>query len=309
MSAYLKSVSPTGELTAACGAVTTIGRDRANDIVLPDLQVSRQHAIIRRLGKADYYFIDSGSSNGSRVNGRRITMPTLLADGDEIAIGNTTLRFEQPAQALSFSDSLSAQATVIMDEPVIREVTLLVADIRGFTRLSEQMPIRTLTRLMSNWFEQASEAIVKNGGTVDKFIGDCVFARWEGDGASENVLRALRTACLLRDETAGLHRHFSELSEPLYIGVGINTGMASIGVGSDNTVLGDAVNVAFRLESASKELGVDVVLSEAACDALPLSCAEQAPHSLKLRGRAKAVKAVALNFAQVEQLLAQVPAG
>jgi len=307
MTAYLTYVIDGSKERVACGGVTSIGRDGGNDIVLPDPQVSRHHAMVRRLGKADYYLIDSGSSNGSRINDRRITVPTQLEDADRITIGGTTLIFEADPQQASFSHSLSMQATVIMDEPVIKEVTLLVADIRGFTRMSEQLPIRTLTRLMHHWFERANEAIVKNGGVVDKFIGDCVFARWESDSSCNNVIHALRTACSLRDITTTLHHYFPELSEPLYIGVGINTGMASIGVGSENTVLGDAVNTAFRLEGATRELGTDVVLSEDAYGSLPNCLFGDAEHSLKLKGKARAVRAVALDFSRVEALLQANP--
>lgn len=303
MSAFLNYDLEGCEERVACGRITSIGRDGGSDIVLPEPQVSRHHALVRRLGRSDYYLIDSGSSNGSSVNERRISVPTQLANGDRITIGTTTMTFEAAPQQASFSDSLSMQATVIMDEPVIKEVTLLVADIRGFTRLSEQLPIRTLTRLMHQWFERANEVIAQNCGAVDKFIGDCVFARWESDSACNNVLHALRTACVLRDLTRNLHHDFHELSEPLFIGVGINTGMASIGVGSENTVLGDAVNTAFRLESASKELGADVVLSEEAYATLPHPLAGDFGHSLKLKGKAKAVKAVALDFGQAKVLL------
>lgn len=303
MSAYLSYCLNGCEERIECGRITSIGRDNGNDIVLPDLMVSRNHALIRRLGKSDYYLIDSGSSNGSTVNERRISVPTQLVDGDQIGIGGLRLSFEAEPQQPSFSDSISMQATVIMDEPVIKEVTLLVADIRGFTCLSEKLPIRTLTRLMHHWFERANEAIVENLGVVDKFIGDCVFARWESDSSRQNVMHALRTASALRGVTAALHHDFPELSEPLCIGVGINTGMASIGVGSENTVLGDAVNTAFRLEGATRELGTDVVLSEDAYTTLPERLSGDVAHSLKLKGKAKAVRAIALEFAQVEALL------
>jgi len=80
MQAYLNFSASSGEQRIPCGVVTTIGRDRSNTIVLTDLQVSRHHALVRRLGEADYYLIDSGSANGSKVNARRLSTPTLLHD-------------------------------------------------------------------------------------------------------------------------------------------------------------------------------------------------------------------------------------
>lgn len=286
-----------------CGPVTSIGRDKGNDIVLSEPQVSRQHALIRRLGMEDYYFIDSGSSNGSRLNGRRITTPTLLADGDSITIGTTTLLFEHKAQASAFSDSISMQATMIVDEPVIKEITILVADIRGYTHLSEKLSIQTLTRVMNMWFDQTSEVIANNGGTVDKFIGDSVFARWDGECSRENIHNALRTACMLGEVTSGLYHSFSELSEPLRVGIGINAGMASVEVGSDNTALGDAVNTAFRLETASKELRTDVVLSESVYRGLPLGEWRDKAQPLHLKGKEKWVNVLGLGFEQIGSIL------
>lgn len=308
MTAYLKISDGPGTERVACGVITTIGRDKNNDIVLSDLQVSRNHAMVRRLGEDNYYLIDSGSSNGSMLNDRRITTPTLLRDADRFTIGGTAFVFEQEMGSAGFSDSLSFQATFIMDTPRIEEITILVADIRGFTSLSEQLPIQTLTRLMNQWFDQISEVIDKHAGVVDKFIGDCVFARWESDHSRENVISALRTACVVQTTTTGLSRTFPELHEPLRMGVGINTGMASLGVGSDHTALGDAVNTAFRLETATKDLGADIVMSESAYTYLPDRYWRSNEQQLRLKGKRQPVKVVGLDFAWAESMLADMQA-
>lgn len=304
MSAYLTFTQLSRTQRIACGTVTSIGRDRNSDIVLSELRVSRNHAMLRRLGEADYYLIDSGSSNGSLLNGRSLTIPTRLRNGDRIIIGSTEFVFEQDVPSMDFTDSLSFQSTMIVDAPVIKEITILVADIRGFTTLSEQLPIRTLTKLMNRWFNEVSDVIYSHDGAVDKFIGDCVFARWEHDDARANVISALRTASDLRAVTAGLHDAFSDLVSPLRLGVGINTGMASLGVGSDNTALGDAVNTAFRLESATKELEVDIVLSESAYSLLPDCFRGDHERQVKLKGKSKPVKVVGLDFERMASLLA-----
>lgn len=306
MSAYLTFTDITGTESISCGTVTSIGRDRNNDVVLTDLQVSRNHAMVRRLGEADYYLIDSGSSNGSMLNGRRITTPTLLCNADCITIGSTEFTFEQESRSGDFTDSLSFQATMIVDAPVIKEITILVADIRGFTTLSEQLPIRTLTKLMNQWFNEVSDTIYRHDGAVDKFIGDCVFARWESDDSKKNVINALQTACLLRSITTGLHGAFEELNEPLRLGVGINTGMASLGVGSDNTALGDAVNTAFRLETATKELGADIVLSESSYAILPERYWQYREQQVSLKGKRNPVNVVGLDFARAEIMLSDI---
>jgi len=304
MTAYLKFSERTDTERVPCGIVTTIGRDRSNAIVLTDLQVSRNHALVRKLGNADYYLIDSGSSNGSKVNERRISTPTLLRDGDRITIGSTQFLFEQTTRPLSFMDSLSLHKTMIVHSPLIKEITILVADIRGFTTLSEHLSIQSLTRVMNMWFDQVNDSIGKHDGTVDKFIGDCVFARWEGDDSCANVINALRTACAVSAITSGLNSTHPELIMPLRIGAGIHTGLASLGIGSENTAMGDAVNTTFRLEAATKELGVDIVLSESAYSCLPEHLWRGVEKTMKLKGKNQPVKVIGLGFDQA----ARVPA-
>jgi len=182
-----------------------------------------------------------------------------------------------------------------------------VADIRGFTTLSEQIDIRTLTKLMNTWFHQVSDAIIKHGGIVDKFIGDCVFARWESNlEQDKTVLQALAAASAIHQITYKLNETYTEVPDPITIGVGINTGAASMGIGQDNTALGDAVNIAFRLESASKFLGTDVVLSESAYQHLPASFIEGRRQHVQVKGKRDPVRICTLDFSEVDQILAEV---
>ncbi|PKM44444.1 MAG: adenylate/guanylate cyclase domain-containing protein [Gammaproteobacteria bacterium HGW-Gammaproteobacteria-1] len=303
MSAYLTYTRDKQPERVLCSSTLTIGRDKTNNIVLTDLLVSRNHAMVRRLGGGDYYIIDSGSSNGTSLNGGRVSVPTRLRNGDRIAIGLTEFTFEQGVQPARFNDSISFQQTVIFHSPVIKEITVLVADIRNYTGLSEQVSIQTLSRLMSKWFQDVSEIIQKSGGTIDKFIGDCVFVRWDNDRAQDNVAKALATALKIAETTARLKLTFPDLPQPLRIGAGINTGMASLGIGADNTALGDAVNTAFRLESITKELGRDIALSESSYRHLPRRFWEGAEQSIALRGKKEPVRLFCLDFGLVETVL------
>jgi adenylate cyclase len=287
-----------------CKTVLTVGRDRNSDIVLPDLHASRNHAMIRRIGRGDYYLIDSGSSNGSFINQQRVTTPRLLKDGDRIAMGRFEMEFKQTKKDEAAVDTLSLQDTLISDTPEIQQITILVADIRGFTAMSEQVDIRTLTKLMNTWFHQVSDTIIKHGGIVDKFIGDCVFARWESNlDQDRTVLQALSAASAIHRITLKLNETYTEITEPISIGVGINTGAASMGIGQDNTALGDAVNIAFRLESASKFLGTDVVLSESAYQHLPASFIEGRRQHVQVKGKRDPVRICTLDFNDVDQIL------
>ena len=291
-----------------CKSVLTMGRDRNSDIVLPDLHASRNHAMIRRIGQGDYYLIDSGSSNGSFINQQRVTTPRLLKDGDRITMGRVELQFNQTEKDESLVDTLSLQDTLISDTPEIQQITILVADIRGFTALSEEVDIRTLTKMMNSWFHQVSDSIIKHGGIVDKFIGDCVFARWESDqDQHKTVLQALSAASSINQITQKLNEKFTEISKPIKIGVGINTGAASMGR-QDNSALGDAVNIAFHLESASKFLGTDIVLSETAYQHLPVNFVNGRRQHIQVKGKRDPIRICTLDFHEVDEILGEMRA-
>ncbi|MDH5660105.1 MAG: FHA domain-containing protein [Gammaproteobacteria bacterium] len=287
-----------------CKAVLTLGRDKNSDIVIIDLLASRNHAMIRRLGHCDYYLIDSGSSNGSFVNSHRVAIPRLLKTGDLIQIGGSELVFEQEYEEEERMDTISMEETIISDRPVLRQITVLVADIRGFTSLSESVNIRTLTRMMTKWFHSVTDVITNHGGIVDKFIGDCVFARWEFDSnEAQSVMRALQAAVLINDVTEELNNNSAEVHEHLRVGVGINTGVASMGIGQNATALGDAVNIAFRLESATKVLGTDIVMSESSYSTLPENCMAGEKQKIKVKGKRDVLRICSLHFGDVKNML------
>ncbi|UVF19949.1 adenylate/guanylate cyclase domain-containing protein [Microvirga terrae] len=161
-----------------------------------------------------------------------------------------------------------------------RELSILFCDVRGFTTLSEKLkdePER-LTALINRLLDPLSEAVLAEGGTIDKYIGDCVMAFWNAPLPSPNhPLRAARAAMRMLEAVeilnAELSREQGEDAPRFAIGVGINTGDCVVGnVGSrwryDYSVLGDTVNLASRLESLSKEYGVSIVLGPATASAL-----------------------------------------
>ena len=288
----------------ACKAVLTLGRDKNSDIVIIDLLASRNHAMIRRLGHNDYYLIDSGSSNGSFVNSHRVAIPRLLKTGDRIQIGGSELVFEQEHKEEYAMDTISMEETIISDRPVIRQITVLVADIRGFTSLSESVDIRTLTRMMTKWFHNVTDVITNHGGIVDKFIGDCVFARWECEvNEAQSVMKALQAALLINEVTQELNNNSVDVSENLRVGVGINTGVASMGIGQDATALGDAVNIAFRLESATKVLGSDIVMSESSYCSLPEDCLAGEKQHIRVKGKRDVLRICSLHFVDIKNMV------
>ncbi len=129
------------------------------------------------------------------------------------------------------------------------EVTVLFADIRGFTTMSGQMPPEEIVRFLNAFFGEAVDAVEKNGGVVDKFIGDCVMALWGAVDQREDGARKAIAAALEIVQRAG---KITVKGVPLEVGVGINTGPAVVGaIGAarrlDYTAIGATVNLAARL--------------------------------------------------------------
>ncbi|MGC0392915.1 MULTISPECIES: adenylate/guanylate cyclase domain-containing protein [Bradyrhizobium] len=149
----------------------------------------------------------------------------------------------------------------------VQELSVMFIDIAGFTGLSERLGDRVVP-LLSRYLDITSEIIVANGGTIDKFIGDAVMAFWgapqpQGDHAARCCRAAL--ACQRAIEQSGLA---DDLGQPLQIRIGINSGRMLVGnIGSElrlnYTVIGDAVNVASRLEGANKSYGTHILIGEA----------------------------------------------
>jgi class 3 adenylate cyclase/CHASE2 domain-containing sensor protein len=163
-----------------------------------------------------------------------------------------------------------------------KELTVLFLDVRGFTAISERFTPTGLTRLINALLTPLTEAILRRGGTVDKYMGDAVMAFWNAplDDASH-----ARNACLaaldmvramgpLNERLEKEARDEGRAHAPLKIGVGLNSGPAVVGnMGSeqrfDYSCLGDTVNTASRLEGQSKTYGVGVVLGPATAAAVP----------------------------------------
>nr|WP_246215753.1 adenylate/guanylate cyclase domain-containing protein [Microvirga makkahensis] len=161
-----------------------------------------------------------------------------------------------------------------------RNLSVLFCDVRGFTSLSESLkdqPER-LTALINRLLDPLSEAVLAEGGTIDKYMGDCVMAFWNAPLPSpDHPRRAVRAAMRMMDAVtrlnAALRQEEGERAPQFAVGIGINTGDCVVGnVGSrwryDYSVLGDAVNLASRLESLSKEYNVPLILGPATAAAV-----------------------------------------
>ena len=157
-----------------------------------------------------------------------------------------------------------------------RHITLLFSDLRGFTSLSEKLPAEQLVIQLNEYLDRMVQTVFETQGSIDKFIGDAIMAVWGRlrDGATEDDLitdarAAATTALRMREELDKLNHLWAARGiEPLAIGIGLHQGEAVVGdMGSqlkkEFTAIGDTVNTAARLESATKQYGVDLLISDA----------------------------------------------
>lgn len=166
-------------------------------------------------------------------------------------------------------EEMSKDPEVFSMEGESRELSVLFTDVRGFTTISEGLNPKELSRLMNEFLTPLTRIIYKHRGTIDKYMGDCIMAFW---GAPLNDPAHARNAVMAGLE---MHRVLAEMQPhfkangwpPIQIGVGVNSGRMSVGnMGSEirlaYTVMGDAVNLASRLEGITKLYGVKMIVGE-----------------------------------------------
>lgn len=159
-----------------------------------------------------------------------------------------------------------------------KPVTVLFSDLVGFTSLSERADPAALVSQLNRYLSAMVPMVFDNGGTLDKFIGDAIMAVWgnvSSHGAAEDAKAAVRAAFGMRKMMAKLNEEWrTEGVIPLAFGVGINHGDAVVGnIGSyepherlDPTVIGDAVNLASRLEALTREYRLDILIGASAAE-------------------------------------------
>jgi adenylate cyclase len=180
-----------------------------------------------------------------------------------------------------------------------RELTILFADIRGFTSLSETLkddPQR-LNQVINAVMGPLSDIIVAHGGTIDKYIGDCVMAFWgaplaDPDHAAHAVAAAQAMLAAMDDINASLAAAMGDSVElpEIRIGVGVNSGDCVVGnIGSHRhfnySALGDPVNIASRLVGLSKTYGVHLLVGQSTERLLPSSVTRREVDRIEIRGR------------------------
>ena len=169
-----------------------------------------------------------------------------------------------------------------------KEATFLFTDVRGFTNLSEKLEPEQVTEIMNKVLTAQVRCIQAHGGMVDKFIGDAAMAIFSAPLDLDN--HEDRAIACAQDIKTSIQQLQQELSEPIAIGIGVNTGTAVIGnMGSDTrfdySAIGDCVNTAARLESATKKVGVDILIGESTANKSKIELKLLKP--IKVKGKEK----------------------
>src|SRR3954447_12920314 len=176
-----------------------------------------------------------------------------------------------------------------------REVSLvtLFCDLRGFTPLTERYLPYDVVHLLNRYFEAVGEPILNNNGYIDMYVGDAVVAHYGLDGAlpARSCLDAMRSAFLMQRSLEDLnHEVLTEFGVALQIGIGVDLGTAIVGpIGHSSkrqlTAVGDSVNRASRIESATKSCGVQLLVSDEVMDHVSSAVVSPRSFDIELKGK------------------------
>jgi adenylate cyclase len=188
----------------------------------------------------------------------------VLNDQDTLMFGDQEFVFRNPqataAEAALLETTRNAPTTALHTNTL---TTIVVVDIRDYTPLARTVSEGLLSQAIGTWFLRVGQIAQQQGSWAQKYIGDAMMAVWVHSSEIELVTDlacAMRAVSEIADATAAIHLALP-LPAPLRIGAGVNTGPAIVG-GVEYTALGDTVNAAFRLEAATKQLGMGVAVGE-----------------------------------------------
>jgi hypothetical protein len=250
------------------------GRSQNNTVHLQAPGASRRHAHIHAQQadtRTEYWLADLGSTNGTVCNGKRITIPCRLKDGDRINILGEEFVFRYDSKSAVPFFSTDAPPTIPVRAS--RWCWLLMVDIKRFTTLSRQLDTDALGLKVGTWLRQCRDAIESSGGIIDKFLGDAIFAYWmKSPTAPDQVSQALQALIEVqrgRDPDFRIVLHYAQ------------TTMEG-GAGGANNLSGPEVIYVFRLEKVCSGLEADSIVSEPARAALPPAwkCESMGSHPL-----------------------------
>ncbi len=232
----------------------------------------------------------------------------VLKTGDELE--NLAHGYNAMVEGLQERDKLRSTMGKYMTEELVQhllagsvelggkqlEVTIMFCDLRDFTTFSESRGAPEIVEVLNEYFTEMVDCVMSEGGVVDKYIGDNIMAVFGAPvSRGDDAVRAVRATVKMRAALIKLNARWEAAGKAtLRFGIGLHTGTVVAGnIGSakrmEYTVIGDAVNVASRLESKTKELATDLLISEATYERAKSVCDADPAGEIHVKGRQKAV--------------------
>jgi adenylate cyclase len=268
------------------------GVDDAHRILLgDDLGVSRNHLEIRVDPEKSRAVVVDTSSNGVRINGIRIerAVAVQLNGGDQIQVGEHVLEFRATAVATQRPQSTVQRSTVSVATPMT--MAMIVGDLINFSTVSEQADQQVLVRDVHHLYTKLRELLAQFRGTLVDYVGDAFFASWELEVDPEAAVNALRFALaaeeLVSECTADYELRYAD-GTPLRMAWGATMGpvVMQLMPGSVVMVLGDAVNLGFRISSiAGREGRPNILATEMVRQAAEGQFVFGDPETVTVKGR------------------------
>jgi class 3 adenylate cyclase len=250
--------SPEGVEYPLSHGTNSIGRAANNQWVLEDTKVSRNHAIIHSQNHGQFMVVDLGSANGSYLNGRRITSPACLKDGDSLRFGNTLCVFKHEQNRKAIQPVGPTAEVQTIKDIIIAQRWILIADIEGATAILQERSVEEVSVQWGKWFSSSKSLVEEYGGAVNSFLGDGFMATWL-DSAEEE---AERIGTVLR-----LFKASQERADPRFRII-VHYGPVHSGTTPDGAegLMGPQVNFAFRMEKIAARLKLGRMASKDAVE-------------------------------------------
>jgi class 3 adenylate cyclase len=287
-----------------CGGV-----DEQHRLLIEDPAISRAHLELRLDLELDQAWVTDHSTNGTRLNGKRIerSVPVRIKPGDRIRLGGAELQFRSwrfAAVAASIAPG-PAQDLRTIRHISVTEMVMVVGDILGFSTIAETTGDRGLLENIDHLYAGLRQILARHHGTLSNYVGDAFFATWETEapddaaagGGAEDPARSALAFTVEAAETVPLIAADLDLRDPgggpLRMGWGVALGPAAVSqlTGMLVTVLGDATNVAFRLSGlAGRDDRPGVLVTEAVYHATSAAFAFTSPSAIQVKGRSQLVQ-------------------
>ena len=273
------------------------GVDERHRLLIDDPAVSRTHLELRLDFELDQAWLTDHSTNGTRLNGRRIerSVPVSIKPGDRVRLGQAELQFRSPRfTAVAVPGGTKERMT--LREVTVMDMVMVVGDIVGFSTIAENTGDLVLLENVDRLYAELRQILSRHHGTLSNYVGDAFFATWEvaavPDAARAAVAFAVEAAETVPRIAVGLDLR-DPGGGPLRMGWGVASGTAAVSqlTGMLVTVLGDATNVAFRLSAiAGRDGRAGVLVTQAVHRATSEGFAFTPPSAIQVKGRTQAVE-------------------